>query len=98
MADLITVQELKAQARIDTDAEDALLAIYVSAASDSVQKYVTDEAPEATLKHATLALASMMYRERDASNEYAVPAQYGYGYLPVGVTALLYPYRKPSLA
>lgn len=98
MADLITVAELKAQARIDTDAEDDLLQIYVSAASESVQAYVTDTAPAVTLKHATLQLASMMYRERDGSNEYAVPEKYGYGYLPAGVTAMLYPYRKPSLA
>lgn len=98
MADLITIEELKAQARIDTDAEDELLQIYVSAASESVQAYVTDTAPPVTLKHATLALASMMYRERDGSNEYAVPEKYGYGYLPAGVTALLYHYRKPSLA
>lgn len=98
MADLITVEELKAQARIDTDAEDALLQIYVSAASESVQAYVTDAAPAVTLKHATLQLASMMYRERDGSNEYAVHERFGYGYLPAGVTALLYPYRKPSLA
>lgn len=101
MYDLITVQDLKAQARIDTDAEDALLGVFVSAASASVLKYVTDaqaDVPEATLKHACMALAAMMYRERDASNEYAVPAQYGYGYLPVAVVALLYPYRTPSLA
>ena len=98
MADLITVEELKAQARIDTDAEDALLQVYVSAASESVQAYVTNTAPPATLKHATLSLAAMMYRERDASNEYAVPDKFGYGYLPLGVVALLYPYRKPALA
>lgn len=94
----ITVADLKAQARIDTDAEDDLLQVYVDAAMASVAQYVTDEAPESTIKHAELLLASMMYRERDGSNEYAVPAQYGYGYLPIGVVALLYPYRKPSLA
>lgn len=101
MADLITIADLKAQARIDTDAEDALLQVYVTAASESVKKYVTDEhadVPESILKHATMSLAAMMYRERDASNEYAVPDKFGYGYLPLGVTALLYPYRKPSLA
>lgn len=98
---MITLDELKLQARIDTDAEDALLQVFADAATASVEKYITDElteVPEAVVKHATLALASMMYRERDGSNEYAVPAQYGYGYLPVGVTALLYPYRKPSMA
>lgn len=98
---MITVEDLKAQARIDTDAEDALLQVYVDAANASVEKYITDElaeVPEATVKVAQMQLASMMYRERDGSNEYAVPAQYGYGYLPIGVVALLYPYRKPSMA
>lgn len=101
MADLITLEELKAQARIDTDAEDALLQVYVTASSESVLKYVTDKVediPETILKHAALQLASMMYRERDGSNEYAVPEKFGYGYLPLGVTSLLYPYRKPSMA
>ena len=95
---MITVAELKAQARIDTDAEDALLAVYVAAAVASVAAYVTDTAPAETVKHAELSLAAMMYRERDGSNEYAVPEKYGYGYLPLGVTAMLYPYRKPSVA
>lgn len=101
MTTLITLEEFKLQARIDTDAEDALLTIYADAATASVQKYVTDEladVPASTLKHAVLLLASMMYRERDGSNEYAIPAQYGYGYLPIGVVSLLYPYRKPSMA
>lgn len=98
---MITVADLKAQAHIDTDAEDALLQVYVDAANASVEKYITDEltdVPESTVKVAQMQLASMMYRERDGSNEYAVPAQYGYGYLPAAVVALLYPYRKPSLA
>lgn len=94
----ITVADLKAQARIDTDAEDDLLQVYVDAATASVRAYVTDTAPAVTVKHAEMLLASMMYRERDGSNEYAVPERYGYGYLPAAVVALLYPYRKPSLA
>lgn len=94
----ITVADLKAQARVDTDAEDDLLQVYVDAAMASVAQYVTDEAPTQTVKHAEMLLASMMYRERDGSNEYAVPERFGYGYLPAGVTALLYPYRKPSMA
>lgn len=98
---MITIDELKAQARIDTDAEDDLLQVYVTAATASVEKYITDvpsDVPAATLKHVTLLLASMMYRERDASNEYAVPERFGYGYLPIGVVSMLYPYRKPSMA
>jgi hypothetical protein len=47
---------------------------------------------------ATLIMVGYLYRERDASNENQVPAQWGYGYLPVGVTALLYSLRKPTVA
>lgn len=46
----------------------------------------------------TLMLVGYLYKERDGSMEFAVPNQYGYGYMPVGVTALLYPYRVPTVA
>ncbi len=50
------------------------------------------------VKAATLMLVGYLYRERDASNENQVPTQWGYGYLPIGVTALLYSMRKPTVA
>lgn len=101
MAELITVPELKLQARIDTSAEDSLLQIFCTSSSSLVLGYVTDDTaaiPPEVLKHAALVLASYMYRERDGSNEYAVPERFGYGYLPAAVTALLYPYRRPTFA
>lgn len=50
------------------------------------------------VKAATLMMVGYLYRERDASNENQVPTQWGYGYLPIGVTALLYSLRKPTVA
>lgn len=50
------------------------------------------------VQQATLLTVAYMYRERDGSMEYAVDAQFGYGYaLPKGATALLYSLRKPTV-
>lgn len=61
-----------------------------------------DDPPEAVpvpkrVQSATLVLINYMYRERDGSNEFAVPTQWGYGYLPQGVTSLLYSLRTPTV-
>lgn len=45
----------------------------------------------------TLTLIGYLYNERDGSNDSAVPTQWGYGYLPIGVTALLFAIRKPTV-
>ncbi|AOV02391.1 head-tail connector protein [Delftia tsuruhatensis] len=51
------------------------------------------------IRNAVLITVAYMYRERDGSQEYAVPTQWGYGYaLPQGATALLYSLRKPTVA
>lgn len=50
------------------------------------------------VQSATLVMIGYLYRERDGSNEFAVPAQWGYGFLPLGVTALLYNLRRPTVA
>lgn len=51
------------------------------------------------MKLATLVAVAYFYRERDGSQEHAVPTQWGYGYaLPQGATALLYSLRKPTVA
>lgn len=50
------------------------------------------------MKLATLVAVAYFYRERDGSQEHAVPTQWGYGYsLPQGATALLYSLRKPTV-
>lgn len=51
------------------------------------------------IRQATLVTLAYFYRERDGSQEHAVPTQWGYGYaLPQGATALLYSLRRPTVA
>lgn len=50
------------------------------------------------VKMATLTLVDHLYRNRDGMTEDKVPEQYGYGYLPQGVVALLYPLRRPTVS
>lgn len=49
------------------------------------------------IKNATLTLIEHLYRNRDGATDDKVPEQFGYGYLPQGVTALLYSLRKPTV-
>lgn len=46
---------------------------------------------------ATLFLTAEFFKNREAVQDGAVDAQFGYGYLPRPVVALLYPYRAPVL-
>lgn len=46
------------------------------------------------IQAATLMTIGWLYRERDGSLEYVTPIA-GF-YLPIGVTAILYPYRTPT--
>lgn len=46
---------------------------------------------------ATLFLVAEFFKNREAEQGGAVDAQFGYGYLPRPVVALLYPYRTPVL-
>ena len=50
------------------------------------------------VKAATLILIAEWYKNREAEQDGAVDAQWGFGYLPRPVTALLYPLRDPALA
>lgn len=86
----------------------ALVLDYVSdtakeAWTDSAGEPIEDSSGVATgvpprIQSAVLLMTSYLYRERDGSNEYAVPTQWGYGYLPQGVTSLLYSLRRPTIA
>ena len=50
------------------------------------------------VKMATLTLVDHLYRNRAGATEDKVPEAAGYGYLPMGVVALLYPLRRPTVA
>lgn len=51
-----------------------------------------------TAKQATLLLVGDFYRNREPTPADMVPSNYGYGYLPRAVVALLYPLRDPTIA
>lgn len=50
------------------------------------------------VKAATKLLLGELYKHREAEQDGEVANQYGYGYLPRPVVALLYPLRKPAFA
>lgn len=50
------------------------------------------------VKAAVKLLLGELYKHREAEQGGEVPHQYGYGYLPKPVVALLYPLRKPAFA
>lgn len=50
------------------------------------------------IQSATLLMVGYLFNEREGSSDSAVPTQWGYGYLPLGVTALLFRFRKPTVA
>jgi hypothetical protein len=52
----------------------------------------------ARVRQATLLMVGELYKDRDGQQEGAVPTQWGYGYLPQGVTAVLYSMRVPTVA
>lgn len=49
------------------------------------------------IRHATLLLIGDFYANREPKASDSVDAQFGYGYLPRAVVALLYPYRTPTI-
>lgn len=50
------------------------------------------------VKAAVKLLLGELYKHRETEQDGEVPHQYGYGYLPRPVVALLYPLRKPAFA
>lgn len=99
---LITLEQASEHLRRDTDDDDADLTLKIEAASEAVMEYLKWTEVPADIpyraKAATLALVGEMYRNREGEMGGAVNSQFGYGYLPHGVVALLYPLRNPSLA
>lgn len=50
------------------------------------------------IKASVKLLLGELYKNREAEQDGDVSSQYGYGYLPRPVVALLYPLRKPAFA
>lgn len=106
MVALVSIEEASSHLRRDTDADDLDLLLKIEAASEAVLDYLqTDgldwldsdgyyQAPS-RVKQAVLCLVGEFYREREGAQSDPIPAQYGFGFMPRAVVALLYPLRKP---
>jgi hypothetical protein len=64
---------------------------------DAESDGVVIDVPE-DIQIATLMLIGDLYKNREGSMDGQVDPQFGYGYLPIHVIALLYPYRTPTIA
>lgn len=101
---LATLADAKAQVYAAHDADDGLLLGYLEAASEAVLTYLKIEEADLPVsatfaaRQATLILVAEWYKNREADQQGHVDAQYGYGYLPQPVIALLYPHRDPAVA
>jgi hypothetical protein len=103
--DFASLKETKASLRIldDETDDDDLLRLLIKAASASVANYLKSAATPllvdgaeipGEVKVATIMLTGFLYRSPDQD-----PDQYfERGYLPMPVTALLYPLRDPAIA
>lgn len=103
--DFASLEETKSSLRIldDETDDDALLRLLITAASRSVANYLKSAATPlladdaeipSEVKVATIMLAGFLYRSPDQD-----PDQYfARGFLPMPVTALLYPLRDPAIA
>lgn len=118
---LVSLAQVKAHLRVDTDADDNDLNMKIEAASAMVVDYLKDYEfadfdsagvildtngdPVNVKPHIqapTMMLVGYLYKQRDGGMDESTRMQYGftlgYGYMPIGVTALLYPYRVPTVA
>lgn len=110
---LVTLEEASNHLRRDTDEDDNDLILKIHAASGAVLNYLKDGADvfldtagfpfldsagdligvPFEVKAATLLMVGYLYKDRDENADGA----YQTGYLPMPVTALLYPLRDPAL-
>lgn len=108
--ELVNLDQAKAHLRVDHDEDDDDIQQKIEAASAAVVTYLKSGADSFVdtsgeviadvpqdVQFATLLLVGHFYKNREAQADDPVPV-FGYGYLPRGVMALLYPYRIPTLA
>jgi len=104
MVALASLDRVKAALRVDSADDDAVLGLYIEAASAAVINYLKDRAKDylgdgsdaeiaPELQVATIMLVGHFYKEPDGDAEKA----FARGYLPAPVTALLCPLRDPAL-
>ena len=102
---IVTLAQARGQLQSTHSADDDTLTLMINAASQAVLTYLRladkDEIPEAgtfASQQATLILVAEFYKNREAEQDGEVPPEFGYGYLPRPVVALLYPHRDPAIA
>jgi uncharacterized phage protein (predicted DNA packaging) len=101
---LVSIDEVKQMLRIDHADDDATLEMYIAAASLSIVAYLKDptllsvdsppEELDARVKSAVIMLVGYWYKSPDGNPDGAFER----GYLPMPITAMLYPMRDPTLA
>lgn len=110
---LISLDAAKAHLNMDHDADDDLIETYISAASEAVIDYIGDasltfvdstgiltvdeEDVPARVQQAVKILVTYFYTNRAGDPAQHIDQKFGYGYLPLAVTALLYPLRIPPV-
>ena len=102
---IVTLQEARDQLQSTHSADDTHLTQLINAASEAVLTYLKLAEESAipvtanfAAKQATLILVAEFYRNREGEQSGEVGQEFGYGYLPRPVVALLYPHRDPSIS
>lgn len=100
---MITLAEAKAHLRMDHNADDVQIQAMIDAAESAILTYTGNGAYQDSdplqpvrddVKSACKLLVGDFYRYREPTPSDPMPENFGYGYLPRYVTALLFPYRK----
>jgi len=108
MRRLVNIDEAKRHLRYDEEPPE--LDLLIEMASDAVLNYLGEDATfldengqvdgvvPFAVKAACLIWLGEMDKNREGQQEAPLPAQFGYGYPPAAVVALLYPLRDPRMA
>ena len=101
---IVSLSQVKQALRIDHEDDDATLVLYINAATSAVVAYLKDpdllsvESPPDAIDERVISSIIMLvgywYRAPDNNNDGAFER----GYLPMPITAMLYPMRDPTLA
>ena len=102
---IVTLAQARGQLQSTHSSDDATLTLMIEAASQAVLTYLRLEleadipvSASFAVQQATLILVAEFYKNREAEQDGEVSPEFGYGYLPRPVVALLYPHRDPALA
>lgn len=110
---LVTVDQVRTALKLDSGESDTLIALYISAASRAIVRYLKGQAgdlltidsppnsppDDLSSVHEDIQMATILLTGHFYNNPDGDPEHdWEQGYLPRPVTALLYPLRDPALA